>query len=121
MSSSSTSWTSWPRPSAAWSATNPQGQTRSRQGSGDGTSPARSWPRSTPTNQPAGPRPAGIRPADAGSVGPADERRVLVLGAMLAAMTLAGMTAVAQAQANNEGKNVRRPPTEGQVGETWRK
>jgi hypothetical protein len=37
---------------------------------------------------------------------------------MLAAMTLAGMTAVAQAQANDEGKNVRRPPTEGQVGET---
>jgi hypothetical protein len=40
---------------------------------------------------------------------------------MLAAMNLAGMTAVAQAQANDEGKNVRRPPTEGQVGETWRK
>src|SRR5215211_8409259 len=26
------SWTSWPRPSTAWSATNPQGQTRSRPG-----------------------------------------------------------------------------------------
>ena len=36
-------------------------------------------------------------------------------------MNLAGMTAVAQAQANDEGKSVRRPPTEGQVGETWRK
>ena len=47
--------------------------------------------------------------------------RVLTIGAMLAAMNLAGMTAVAQAQANDEGKNVRRPPTEGQVGETWRK
>jgi hypothetical protein len=47
--------------------------------------------------------------------------RVLVLGAMLAAMNLAGMTAVAQAQANDEGKNLRRPPTEGQAGETWRK
>jgi hypothetical protein len=46
--------------------------------------------------------------------------RALVLGAMLAAMNLAGMTAVAQAQANDEGK-VARPPTEGQVGETWRK
>jgi hypothetical protein len=46
--------------------------------------------------------------------------RVLVLGAVLAAMTLAGMT-VAQAQADDEGKNVRRPPTEGQVGESWRK
>jgi hypothetical protein len=47
--------------------------------------------------------------------------RILTVAAMLAAMNLAGMTAVAQAQANDEGKNVRRPPTEGQVGETWRK
>ena len=47
--------------------------------------------------------------------------RVLMLGAMLAAMNLAGMTAVAQAQADDEGKNARRPPSEGQVGETWRK
>ena len=47
--------------------------------------------------------------------------RVLTIGAMLAAMTLAGMTAVAHAQADDEGKNARRPPTEGQVGETWRK
>jgi hypothetical protein len=47
--------------------------------------------------------------------------RALVLGAMLAAMNLAGMTAVAQAQANDEGKDARRPPTQGQVGETWRK
>jgi hypothetical protein len=46
--------------------------------------------------------------------------RALVLGAMLAAMNLAGMTAVAQAQATNEGKNAW-PPTERQVGETWRK
>jgi hypothetical protein len=45
--------------------------------------------------------------------------RTLVLGAMLAAMNLAGMTAVAQAQANDEGKDAR-PPTEGQVGESWR-
>jgi hypothetical protein len=36
-------------------------------------------------------------------------------------MNLAGMTAVAQAQANDEGKDARRPPTERQVGETWRK
>jgi hypothetical protein len=47
--------------------------------------------------------------------------RTLVLGAMLAAMNLAAMTAVAQAQANNEGRDARQPPTEGQVGETWRK
>ncbi len=48
--------------------------------------------------------------------------RVLVLGAMLAAMTLAGLTAVAQAQTNDDpdGKDVRRLATEGQVGETWR-
>jgi hypothetical protein len=42
--------------------------------------------------------------------------RTLVLGAMLGAMNLAGMTAVAQAQAND----ARRPPTERQVGESWR-
>jgi hypothetical protein len=35
---------------------------------------------------------------------------------MLAAMNLAGMTAVAHAQAND----ARRPPTERQVGESWR-
>ena len=46
--------------------------------------------------------------------------RTLVLGAMLAAMNLAGMTAVAQAQVDDEGKDAR-PPTEGQVGEAWRK
>jgi hypothetical protein len=48
--------------------------------------------------------------------------RALVLGAMLAAMNLAGMTAVAQAQPNDpDGKLARRQATEGQVGETWRK
>jgi hypothetical protein len=47
--------------------------------------------------------------------------RTLVLGAMLAAMNLAGMTAIAQAQANDEGKDARRPPTERQVGEAWHK
>jgi hypothetical protein len=48
--------------------------------------------------------------------------RVLVLGAVLAAMHLAGLTAVAHAQANDDpdGKDARRPPTERQVGETWR-
>jgi hypothetical protein len=45
--------------------------------------------------------------------------RALMLGVMLAAMNLASMTAVAQAQADDEGKGVR-PPTESQVGETWR-
>jgi hypothetical protein len=46
--------------------------------------------------------------------------RALILGATLAAMNLAGMTAVAQAQASNEAKDARQPPTERQVGETWR-
>ena len=42
--------------------------------------------------------------------------RALVLGATLAAMNLAAM---AHAQATNEGKDARRPPTQGQVGEAW--
>jgi hypothetical protein len=44
--------------------------------------------------------------------------RTLIIGATLAAMHLAGMTAVAQAQANDQP--ARRPPTERQVGESWR-
>jgi hypothetical protein len=44
--------------------------------------------------------------------------QVLVLGALLAATNLAGMTAIAQAQSNDEP--VRQPPTERQVGESWR-
>jgi hypothetical protein len=44
--------------------------------------------------------------------------RTLIIGATLAAMRLVGMTAVAQAQANDEP--VRQPPTERQVGEAWR-
>ena len=38
--------------------------------------------------------------------------RILIIGATLAAMNLAGMTAVAHAQATNEAKDARRPPTE---------
>jgi hypothetical protein len=38
---------------------------------------------------------------------------------MVAAMNLAGMTAVAQAHATDQ-QATRRPPTEGQVGESWR-
>jgi hypothetical protein len=46
----------------------------------------------------------------------------LIIGATLAAMNLAGLTAVAHAQANDDpdGKVARRPPTERQVGEAWR-
>jgi hypothetical protein len=48
--------------------------------------------------------------------------RVLILGATVAAMNLAGLTAVAHAQANDDpdGKGARQPPSERQVGETWR-
>jgi hypothetical protein len=49
--------------------------------------------------------------------------RALILGAMLASMNLAGMTAVAQAQVTDQHtskQDARRPPTEGQVGESWR-
>jgi hypothetical protein len=44
--------------------------------------------------------------------------RALVLGATLAAMNLVGLTAVAQAQTNDQ--DARRPPSQGQVGEAWR-
>jgi hypothetical protein len=49
--------------------------------------------------------------------------RTLILAATLAAMNLAGLTAVAHAQANHDpgGKVARRPPSERQVGELWRK
>jgi hypothetical protein len=43
--------------------------------------------------------------------------RTFIIGATLTAMHLAGMTAVAQAQANDQP--ARRPPTQGQVGESW--
>jgi hypothetical protein len=49
--------------------------------------------------------------------------RALILGAALAAMNLAAMTTIAQAQANNEptsNQDARQPPTEAQVGEAWR-
>jgi cobalamin biosynthesis Mg chelatase CobN len=49
--------------------------------------------------------------------------RALVLTAIVAAMNLAGLTAVAQAQANDQPtstQDARRPPTERQVGEPRR-
>jgi hypothetical protein len=48
--------------------------------------------------------------------------RALVLGALLAATNLAGMTAVAHAQPTDEPTSkqaTRRPPTQSQVGEAW--
>ena len=44
--------------------------------------------------------------------------RILIIGVTLAAMHQVGMTAVAQAQPNDE--SVMQPPTERQVGESWR-
>ena len=49
--------------------------------------------------------------------------RALVLGITLAAMNLAGLTAVASAQPTDEptsNQDARRPPSQGQVGEAWR-
>ena len=47
--------------------------------------------------------------------------RALILGVTLAAMNLAGLTAVAHAQANDpDGKDARRLASERQVGEPWR-
>jgi hypothetical protein len=48
--------------------------------------------------------------------------RTLAVGAMLVVVSLGGMTAVAQAQATGEPTrhDVRRPPTQGHVGESWR-
>jgi hypothetical protein len=45
--------------------------------------------------------------------------RALILGATLAAMHLAGLTAVAHAQPPDQ-QATRRPPAERQVGESWR-
>jgi hypothetical protein len=47
--------------------------------------------------------------------------RALAVGITLAAVTVAGMTTTAHAQATNEppGHDARRPPTQGQVGEAW--
>jgi len=49
--------------------------------------------------------------------------RTLVLGVTLAAMNLAGLTAVASAQSSDQptgNQDARRPPTQAQVGEAWR-
>jgi hypothetical protein len=49
--------------------------------------------------------------------------RTLILGVTLAAMNLAGLTAVASAQTTDEPSGdqyARRPPSQGQVGEAWR-
>jgi hypothetical protein len=49
--------------------------------------------------------------------------RTLVLAVTLAAMNLAGLTAVASAQTTHEptsNQDTRRPPSQGQVGEAWR-
>jgi hypothetical protein len=81
---------------------------------------------SWPGGQPPPPSSQPIAPtASAESIGGTMSKltRALVLGATLVAMNLVGMTAVAQAQTNNEPaskQDAQRPPTERQVGETWR-
>ena len=73
------------------------------------------WP---PTSQPT----AHTAPADRAGGDHVQMQRALVVGATLAAMHLAGLTAVAHAQATDKptGKQAaRRPPTQGQVGEAW--
>jgi hypothetical protein len=81
-----------------------------------------SWPAgqpSPPSSQPI----AHTASVDRSEATMSKRTRTLILGATLAAMNLAGLTAVAHAQANNDpdGKDALRPPTEGQVGETWHK
>jgi hypothetical protein len=49
--------------------------------------------------------------------------RALILGVTLAAINLAGLTAVASAQSSDQptsNQDARRPPTQAQVGEAWR-
>jgi hypothetical protein len=49
--------------------------------------------------------------------------RTLVFAATLAAMNLAGLTAVAQGQSSDHptsNQDARQPPTQAQVGEAWR-
>ena len=81
------------------------------------------WPvagRSWPVGQALPPsRPSAIHPASVDrSEAPLSKRtRALILAVMVAAMNLAVMSAVAQAQANDQP--ARRPPTQGQVGEYW--
>jgi hypothetical protein len=69
-----------------------------------------SWPGgqpSPPSSQPIARRAS----VDRSEATMSKRTRTLVLGAVLAAMNLAGLTAVAQAQATNEGKDARgRPP-----------
>ena len=81
-----------------------------------------SWlagPASPPTSQSAAPQTSVDRSEDDHVQTP----RALIIGATLAAMNLAAMTTVAQAQANDQptsNQDARQPPTERQVGEAWR-
>jgi hypothetical protein len=74
----------------------------------------RSWPvgQALPPNQPSAIHPASVDRSEATM---SKLARTLVFAATLAAMNLAGMTAVAQAN----DQPARRPPTQGQVGESW--
>jgi hypothetical protein len=81
-----------------------------------------SWPGgqpSPPSSQPTAP----TAPVDRSAAIMSKLARILVLGVTLAAMNLAGVTAVASAQTTDEptsNQDARRPPSQGQVGEAWR-
>jgi len=80
-----------------------------------------SWPggQPPPSSQPV----TRNAPVDRSEATMSKLSRALILTATLAAMNLAAMTTVAHAQANDEptsNQDARRPPSERQVGETWR-
>ena len=69
-----------------------------------------SWPAGQPSPSSSQPvvRTASV---DRSEVTMSKRTRALIIGATLAAMNLAGLTAVAHAQATNEAKDARRPPS----------
>src|SRR5829696_8618872 len=80
-----------------------------------------SWPAGQPS-PPTSLSNAPTVPVDRSEATMSKLARALVLGVTLAAMNLAGLTAVAQGQSSDEptsNQDARRPPTQGQVGESW--
>jgi len=80
-----------------------------------------SWPAGQPS-PPTSLSNAPTVPVDRSEATMSKLARALVLGVTLAAMNLAGLTAVASAQSSDEpttSQDARRPPTQGQVGESW--
>jgi hypothetical protein len=80
-----------------------------------------SWPAGQPS-PPTSLSNAPTVPVDRSEATMSKLARALVLGVTLAAMNIAGLTAVASAQSSDEptsNQDARRPPTQGQVGESW--